>query len=1459
LNRPQPNLKTKQISFGNNTPGKSQFKLNRINLGPVPPLPSTNQNIPLPKSSIKVNIQNKIGTKALPNSPSPFNSTPLKFASHQPNSGPQPSFLYRKKVHPITLQKPLKAISRIAVAKSSSRYNDQMTRNRLMASSISGKNSYSHNKKRSSRDYYSNKFANSSQNNTPNMTLTDSNVISDFNTNPSSLAQKPLKRSLGSVRYVSQNSMNQIRNFKKTGQLRSSKVSIPKTSIDKQERLYQGTINLKNSNYSTTIKDNSIKNFIFNKYRPKSLKLVYKVKEGKSKGKINPKKESTTNKDQLMMSYSVKSRDIQEKSNQKQLLQYPNILAKGNKDSKRRVRSHQNNRDEVFTKQERNRLLNSNVTNQSKNQYTGSKRDAKKILKTGSPDLRSGLFDSVPQNINNLLQSLELSENDPNNVIVIGNKNNSQKKEIQNKNNLIFKISKELAKKDQKMTNDEKLFVSPIITSNPERNNFLFSTQKYIKSESGESSDNEANRLKRNSKEINNSLLFIGNHLTSILTNINKGNKHENFHDYISDSKHNERMDNLDLIIDELESRPSNNIKMKQKMTKNNRYLMREEDSGTDLVESQVRGNKYEINKKQDSSMSNKMMRSLPPIRSSHKKEKFSSEIKKLNKEQRPLSSFLTPNDQDSSQKNGPGMYRTHIPRNSKGLTSMAMLRNIPHFLTMPKNRSLSHQNNVKIDQVPKHIVQYSMWDQKRSNSRIIHKTREYLYEFLDHTYKDRLNQKNEPISKEPVEEIPKKKIKKKVKKKKAKPKVKSKKVKKKKPKKIKSKFEIDKKFFMTEQPKTKRKKPSIKKKPPQMKKKTKPKKGKKKKNVITRKIRRVTRYVGPKNGPKVKKSVILTTFERKKKPKSRINTGLKKKAKDEYITTVRTSVIFGDSSLGSLSKTKKSAISSSMIQSNNNDKLHESMVLSNSKSQRSFGRRKIKTSTNFYQSNKVNYDLLNQNQSMNQSNKKIQKINSKPSIITNKLEANQSLFFKKKKYSESDLRKKNKSSLILQNPFLIKTNTESTIQESNTTKKSLEELDEKSEEEMEKVKQLGEKEEEFQKDPMPKEAFKTIGDPVNVNPIKTSIEQIMNLATKFKKESGINSIDKSKLASELSIQTTKSENRPSVNKKKKSAKKRHNLKSSRLEGIRQPHTSRKKVKKKSSNKKKMMEAPKTLNSFFHIKTKKKSKVPKKKKKKRKRSFKSVKNLTPNQVSEVPIVNAVEFRTERSIKKPSKRSFRKHSLILGSKKIKANKPKLRSKNHFRSRSSLMMKPAHHKRKQKGSKELTFDEFQALVKKNNKKNKVKKVANFKKKKPNLTIKIENNSVDTMEKETKKEDKKENTKFEDMETPKMNSFRKDNSSEFLEESLIIKSKKIDEPKRSEIKFPKEKGELIDPDCKEYVFNSKKLFIFRNPYFMNVKTLPNGLSLLKDISDFGKKVIEDNLNLITHFEHFDKSIPF
>jgi len=109
---------------------------------------------------------------------------------------------------------------------------------------------------------------------------------------------------------------------------------------------------------------------------------------------------------------------------------------------------------------------------------------------------------------------------------------------------------------------------------------------------------------------------------------------------------------------------------------------------------------------------------------------------------------------------------------------------------------------------------------------------------------------------------------------------------------------------------------------------------------------------------------------------------------------------------------------------------------------------------------------------------------------------------------------------------------------------------------------------------------------------------------------------------------------------------------------------------------------------------------------------------------------------------------------------------------------------------------------------------------------------------------------------METPKMNSFRKDNSSELLEESLIIKSKKIDEPKRSELKFPKEKGELIDPECKEYVFNSKKLFIFRNPYFVNVKTLPNGLSLLKDISDFGKKVIEDNLNLITHFEHFDKS---
>lgn len=1167
----------------------------------------------------------------------------------------------------------------------------------------------------------------------------------------------------------------------------------PKTSIEKDRNRGSVFYKLRASQEMNSKRTNSIKNFIKEKYKPKGLNLVYKIKDQsaldlETSGVRESIKEQHHPRAQSMKNHS------QPVHKMKNLAELKGVMMDRNNHSRRRVQSSQNNRGPGLLSKQRPKLTKSQVAN-------AIEMDSKKKRLTGgSPDLASSMFESHPANkIKRVEDSLVLHESPQ-------------------LNNLILKLSKKLKKMEQPQGLDHML-ISPVMRPKNKNvnSNFLFSTHKdlYNNMMPDSPEKKEPDAFKKTKNEINNSLLLIGNNLTSILTSINKGKTTQECQESVADSKHDERMDKLDLIIDELESKRSI-----------------ANDGLINPVKRPSLFKRYAENSRKSRASEENNAKLLPPLRAIVSVPHTSLDEQK----------------NDNQEPEGKGKYEKNW-----NLASMKVLNKGVHFETMPENRSLSQRNHVSVGAAKSKMVQYSMWDPKRSNSRIIHKTRQYMYEFLDMTKK----KKELPVI-EAKKEEPKKKAKKK-----------------KVPKKDKDKkLVLKKKFFLTNQPKTKKKK----KKP---KSKKKPKTKKNPKNRIVRKTKKVTKYVGPKNGPKVKKSIIITTYETKKKPKSKVNTGLKKKKKqedvdDDYVTTVRTSIILGNSSVASFSKQKKLEGSSSLLRSSINEK-HESMFFPPNyldTAGESYDQRKIRTSTNFFRPNEGRKrGLSGRGSKLYRGSEVFGKKERKSSF-----KKNQSLVFKISN-SESD------SQYLVLNPFLRDTHlkkdkllkseelekgvdvfpiTEETsksknlvIEEEDSKQKNEEKgnFENKSERIIENRKKTRtptkkkmsvqslykkktpnkqkKRKKMLTKSEIRREAYKTMDD---IKPLQTSIEKLLNNRVDFKKKmhSTICEESQNPLNQKMPLLSTKTLNKQ--RKKKKPKKKK--LSSTNFRKAKTPMIDRPKAKQ-----------TKYASSKRELLAKKKKKVKKESKITNKDKGKGMKpKMSTCESLRVSALDTSISKTKgnKSTKANKQRPYKKHSLIWESKSKNPKKSTSRIRTSFKSKDSFFSgkdsEPTDPKRR---STEFTFDEFQQLIKRPSK---IKpRVPSKKKRKfPKLEIKIENEQAnpDTESADTQK---KEETTFEDMETPKASSTRKDASSGDVDESLIIRSQKMDD--FSQIH--------LDSRLKDYVFDSQGLQVFRDPRMSQAKHLPQGLCFLKDISDFTKKVIEDNLNLINHFEHYDKSI--
>jgi hypothetical protein len=407
----------------------------------------------------------------------------------------------------------------------------------------------------------------------------------------------------------------------------------------------------------------------------------------------------------------------------------------------------------------------------------------------------------------------------------------------------------------------------------------------------------------------------------------------------------------------------------------------------------------------------------------------------------------------------------------------------------------------------------------------------------------------------------------------------------------------------------------------------------------------------------------------------------------------------------------------------------------------------------------------------------------------------------------------------------------------------------------------------------MRNKTFQTIGDPRGVSPVQTSLDNLLKNNINFKKkmyetvhkEEPQENPLKNKFQHKSFKFLKKQKKKPNTKKNQKTTASLRETNNPYVHSIysKQSGTGSQYFEKPDYLRKKLKEfnLPKTPA----ISVKKKKKQANKKKPKLSKPKHSVNNSMLKRSKSKPKAKSILQK-----RKNGQRPYRKHSLILGSNR---NHLKRRStskiKNSFRTKESFFGDKHVPSNEKKKSTEFTFDEFQKLIQKPIK-IKSRNSSKIKRKKPNLQIQIETGSEDQKSNKNvtsinprTKDESSEQTKsktLDDIETPKTNSFRKEaSSSQNFEESLIIQSQKISHGKEEELKIRRQVVDSLNPEFKDYVFNSQKLHIFRDPKFKEEKDLTQGLCFLKDISDFAKKVIEDNLNLINHFEHFDKSNLF
>lgn len=1444
-----------------------RFQLNRINFGP-PRHDSTNSMLLLPNASAKA-MKNRSRTRGFSDGPSPMMSNKSLIRRKTDSRTQQ---IYSNRVIPTSTPKQQHKGSMVVLTKSSSRLarGSKLINSYLNLQSQSKQIASTQKPRRQSRDIGSNQWTNSSQQNT--RTVSDSNVISEFNL-ASSMPQisKPTVTSRDSGSRAKQKVGKQTRNFKKMSNLNSSTQFVPKTSIDKQRKLGSKQGQSKTGETLDKLRDASIKNFIYNKYQPKSLQLSYKPQIGRERNKLNSGRRQApriSTVSSRVQSVETKSKCSGPKTDRNALLKYPNILGSSRTNDKRRVQSSQNNRNKIDRIDAKQRLLNSNISDANNQIRKQSAQNGSRKHKAKSPDLRSGLFESQPHHLKNLLNSVEFREDQQRG----GSLPESKSKP---KRDLIVKISSNLEKRQENRASNKNEFVSPIpkAANFDAQSQFLFSTQKKI-----ETAERKSSEKKGAAKEdINTSLVHIGKHLTSILSNIKKGQTEQDFREHLLDSNHQERVDNLGTIISELEMQQpklgaEKALQRKKNGNSNNRYSLDPNESLREQNDSALTGGdiarkvlKWDREKLSEPGWRGKTG-SQRSRRDSKQQNLYCSEMNVGGSKKKQVQ--VAKKESDSGAKG----KRRELGGKQRNLSSMLVLRNEPHFSGKMKNKSLSQKSDVGVEGRPRKI-EYRMWDPKRSNSRIIHKTREYLYEFLDLTYK----QKGEPKEAAQVEggqqpkrltkgdahkeavakPLKKKKKKAKVKKKpEKKPKSKKRPQKKKKAKRAKKPLGLGKKFFFTKQ-EDKSKKPKKKK---AVGKKRKPKKPNKDK-VVSRKTRRVTKYVGPKNGPKVRKSVVLTVYETKKKAESKINTGLRRKSNNEYVTTVRTSVLFGNSTMDSVSKNKKSLHSSSVAPSSEDRKQHESLFVprtSIEKSQKSLGRRKLRTSSTFAPKKVSNYNA--QNESMNVGAKVFSKHRSKPTIFL-KNKSNRELGGRMGKLNQSDLGGTDAPGEALD--LFPKKGSQQVLEPKGegVSRGSRRPNDEKNEKKAKrgKVKSGARKAD--------ARIFRTIGDPKNVERVKTSIDKMIRMAEHLKESalSGHSSRPKSPFSNKN--QTKSDKELVNLTKRSKNPKsKKQSLPKPKKKTQKKAKANRPKTSTTSSiltrraAERKAPVATKLVNAPSKPVKPRKPKVDKIKRKPKKLA--KLKSLVNSRIRRaIPILQTLKSKAQSTLKNEDQSRIRKKSLVLDRKPPKPV-ARFRKKSQIR---PVQLKSSHQtkkRRKKINSTELTFDEFQKMVGKPAS-NAQRKVAGFKRKRPDLTIEIESEPKRERTpdgggrldgKSTRRAPQK--ASFEDMETPKTSSFKKEPMHQKFEESLVIESKQIGPADKGRPELAEDRGQFLDPGCAEYVFNSKKLFVFRNAHFKAAEALPHGLSLLRDISDFGKKVIEDNLNLVSHFEHFEKS---